>query len=107
MGSLVTIPAKVDSTTIPITVDFISQLVTGEALVSAEVTISVFSGVDAAADDLLSGVATLAQNTITQTITGGVAGVVYLLSFNGTTNFGNSVIIQGYLAITTLNPFQA
>ncbi len=103
--SFVVIQPKIQATTIPISVDFISQLVLGEALVSSDVTLSVFSGTDASPSSMLLGSSTLAQNTITQTFTGGVVGVVYLLNFAAGTNYGNSIVIQAYLAVLDQTPF--
>jgi len=103
--SFVVIPTKIQATTIPISVDFISQLVDGEALVSSDVTLSVFSGVDASPDSMLLGASSLLRNTITQTFTGGEIGVVYLLNFAAGTNYGNSIVIQAYLAVVDQTPF--
>lgn len=105
--SFVTLPSKDTSSTIPVTVDFISQLATGEAVTSVVVTASVFSGVDATPSAIISGAATLSQNSATQVITGGLAGVVYLLAFAATTNNANRLIIYAYLAVINSSPFTA
>lgn len=103
--SFVVISPKIQASTIPITVDFISQLDQGEALVSSDVTLSVFSGVDSSPDSMLLGASSLAQNSITQTFTAGEIGVVYLLNFAAGTNYGNSIVIQAYLAVIDQTPF--
>lgn len=105
--SFITLPAKLSTTTVPVQCDFSGQLISGEALTAATVTASVFVGVDATPSNIISGSASVSQNTVTQTITGGTVGVIYLLSFNGTTNLSNLIIINAYLAVTDTNPFQA
>jgi len=105
MSSNYVLPVKLSSTVVPIEVDFISQLQGDDAVVAIEVTVSVFSGVDANPDAILSGSPTIAQNRITQVITGGVVGVVYRLSFSATTFYGNNTIIYANLAITDTNSF--
>jgi hypothetical protein len=76
MASNYVLPVKLSSTVVPVEVDFISQLQGDDAVTAIEVTVSVFSGVDADPDAILSGSPTLAQNRVTQVITGGVVGVM-------------------------------
>jgi hypothetical protein len=106
MSSFIVIPSKITTTTVPVVCDFTSQLADGDAVTAVIVTASVFVGVDAAPEDIIDGAATLSQNVATQVITGGLAGVIYLLNFGATTSDGNNLIISAYLAVTDTNPFQ-
>lgn len=106
MSSFIVIPSKITTATVPVVCDFTSQLATGEAVTAVVVTASVFAGVDATPSNIISGVVTLAQNRATQIITGGTAGVVYLLNFGATTSNSNNLIISAYLAVTDTNPYQ-
>ena len=107
MSSYITLPIKITSATIPVECNFISQLASGEAVTSVVVTASVFAGVDANPSNIISGIVSLSQNVATQTITGGLAGVIYLLAFAATTNFSNNLIIYAYLSVTNSTPFIA
>lgn len=107
MASNLVIPPKNASAAYPLEVDFSSQLdiENNEAVVAIETSAAVFSGVDANPEDILDGLPTLAQNTVTQNLTGGVAGVVYIVGFNASTNLDNHLIIYAHLAVLSDNPF--
>jgi len=107
MSSYITFPVKVNTATIPLEVNFISQLSSGEAVTSVVVTASVFAGVDATPSSVISGTASLSQNTATQIVTAGTPGVIYLLAWAATTNLGNNLIIYGYLSVLNSTPFVA
>jgi len=106
MASTFEVPSKYADSTVPLVVDFISQLIDGEALVAATTSASVFNGTDPAPEDILLGSPDLAQNVVTQTITGGLVGVTYTVQFNGTTNLDNELIINVYVSVINSNPFQ-
>lgn len=104
--SFTTFPAKHVSANILLPFDFISVLSSGETLTSAEVTISVHSGVDAAAASMISGAASITGFIVSQLVIDGEIGVIYLLNCAVTTSLGNSLIIRGYLAVIDSNPYQ-
>ena len=107
MASYITLPTKINTTTLPTVCDFGSQLAAGEAVTACTVTCTVFVGTDANPSAVISGAATISQNIVTQIVTAGTPGVIYLLSFNATTNFSNYLIIYAYLAVTNSTPFLA
>jgi type IV secretory pathway VirB2 component (pilin) len=75
--TLFTVPSKDTSETIPIVFNFFDRLQYGETITGSVVSISVFSGTDANPSAMLSGVATNTSTTVTQAITGGIAGTIY------------------------------
>ncbi len=105
MSSYLVIPPKVTTATVPVECNFISQLAAGESVTAVVVTATVFAGVDAAPEDIIDGVVTLSQNTATQIITGGTAGVIYQLAFAATTSDDNNLIMYAYLAVLSSTPF--
>ncbi len=107
MASFVVVPPKFDSSTIDLPIDFISQLLVldDEALVAATVSCVVSSGTDPSPSSMLSGDPVLTQNVVTQTITGGLPGVIYTLGFNATTNLSNQLIIYVNLAVLSEDSF--
>lgn len=78
---------------------FAESLAAGETVSSATVTATVYSGTDASPSSIISGSATCSGSTATQTITGGVAGVVYLLVCVATSSASQAMVRQGYLAV--------
>lgn len=79
--------------------DFISQLAFGETISTQVVTATVWSGVDASPSSIISGSASASGTIVTQKITGGVSGVIYLLKCSITTSLGQTLILEGLLAI--------
>lgn len=106
--SIMVAPIKYVDENSKIVFDFASQLDIegGEALTGATCTCVVSSGVDPSPDDFLDGAASLNLNVVTQQLTGGLAGVIYLVNAAGTTNQGNLRIIQAYVGVLSNNPFQ-
>lgn len=79
--------------------DFISNLAEGETLASAALSVSVFSGVDPAPEDILSGSPVVEGTRVTQKFTGGVLGTTYrVLCMAGTCN-DQQISLAAYLAI--------
>lgn len=99
MGASVILPSKVVDDTIDITVDSSFLMATGEAATTAVVTATVFSGVDASPSSIVNGSATVSVNRVTQSITGGEPGVLYLLRFTIDTNQGNTYLLLAKLAV--------
>ncbi len=99
------IQSKLVNETVSIDFDFSSMLSIGETLVSGAVTVDVFSGLDNSPSSILDGSESLSGATISQDITGGVAGVIYVLNCAATTSKGQELILQGKLAVVSSNPF--
>jgi len=74
-------------------------LAAGEAISSATVTCAVWSGTDASPSSMISGSATVSSTTVTQTIVGGIAGNIYLLTITAVTSAGQTLKATSYLAI--------
>jgi len=83
----------------PVVFDFISKLASGETISTATVTASVYTGVDAAPASLVSGAAAISGTQVSQTLTGGVAGVIYQLNCSITTSLTKTLVLQGFLAV--------
>lgn len=83
----------------PVTFNFISVLAPGEAITGQSVTAAVYSGDDANPSGIISGAATHSDGVVSQELTGGVAGVIYQLVCQASTDLGNTYHIQSYLAV--------
>lgn len=83
--------------------DFVSSLATGETISTATCTASVFSGLDATPSGIISGVASISGTKATQKLTGGVNGTIYKVMMTITTSTSNTLVLSGYVAVTT-NP---
>lgn len=92
---------------LPYTVEFSDRLLVGETITTPVVNIQVFSGTDANPSAMLLGSPTLnaASDSILFTLTGGVAGVVYLIIVSGIISSGNLYIKTGHLAVVASDPF--
>ncbi|MGH7746159.1 MAG: hypothetical protein ACREQ5_15555, partial [Candidatus Dormibacteria bacterium] len=84
--------------------DYTSRLAPTETLSSAVVSASVYSGVDASPGGIISGSASVVGNAISQKITAGVPGTIYVLSCVATTSAGSTLTIQGYLPVLPSQP---
>lgn len=92
---------KAASETRIIIADLASAMNAGDALSSATVTCSLWSGVDASPSSVISGSATVSGTKVTQKVTGGVEGNIYILTFSGVTAATATVKATMYLAIVT------
>lgn len=81
--------------------DFISALQPGETIVSAVVTASVYSGIDADAAAILDAAPVCIGTVATQYITAGSSqvGNIYILLCKATSNLGKLYTMAGYLAV--------
>ena len=83
--------------------DFTPQLsITGDTFTGTPVvTVTVLVGVDPSPQNILSGSPSLSANSmqILQRITGGVAGVGYLLLFQWGTAKGNTLVEEGIIYV--------
>lgn len=93
--------AKVSSVDGSATFSFSDELAVGESLSSASVTATIYSGTDATPSGLLNGPATKSGGQVTQLLTGGVVGVVYLLTCTGLTSASETLVREGYLAVVS------
>lgn len=71
--------------------DFERQMAVGELITGAGCTASVLSGTDATPSAILSGPPTYAGTLVQQKLTGGVADVLYQLTFTATTSNGQTL----------------
>ena len=99
MGNRVIIPPKLAGTTYKQTFDFTSQLASSETISTKVVTAITYSGTDASPSAIINGSASVSGAIVTQSITGGVLGVIYELKCTITTNASQTLILTGYLAI--------
>lgn len=78
-----------------------------EIIIALVVTISVFSGTDPAPASVLLGPPTtdLTNTFAIFTLTGGVAGVIYVVSVLATGSIGTIALKTGYLSVIPNNPF--
>ena len=91
--------AKLAAETVIETFDFTSRLALAETISTAVTTATVYSGVDASPSAIVSGSATISGKTVTQAITGGVLGVVYLLKCQITTSLSQTLDLTAFLPI--------
>lgn len=80
--------------------DFALDLAIGETLSAASTTATCYSGSDTSPSSLISGSASVSGKQITQKIIGGVSGNVYLLTCTATTSLSQTLVREGYLAVT-------
>jgi hypothetical protein len=102
-GRRVDIPKKATETVVN-PFDFAASCEAGETLLSATVTAEVYSGVDAAPEDVIFGTATVSGTKAYQRLRGGVAGVTYALTCSVTTTGGQELDQTQYLTIITKVP---
>jgi len=107
MASYVTAPSKDYQTIIPWVVDCSSQLYDGETVTSAEVTCTVFAGLDTAPEDMITTDAEIDGNIVTQFVEGGEIGVVYLLALDIGTSLANVLKVYAYLSVIDETPMVA
>lgn len=102
----VILPVKDISETLPIPVNFSDMLQFGESISGASCVASLFSGTDGNPGAIVSGAATYTATTVTQTITGGLAGNTYTLAFLVTgTNSHNYVKVGQLSVINSSSPY--
>ena len=79
--------------------DFASILAPGESISSASTSAAVYSGIDSAPAAIISGGGAISGSKVSQKITGGVEGVVYLLTCTAYTTLANNLSLTGYQAV--------
>lgn len=90
---------KLQSATVNYAFDFSSMLAIGETPVSQSVTASVYSGVDASPSSIVNGSATYLNGIVTQSLTAGVAGVIYEVLCTMVTSASQTLKLSAYLAV--------
>ena len=98
MSRRVEMPAKIASEVKSYTCDF-SDLLGSETISTQTVTATVYSGTDSNPSAIISGSASKSGSIVTQLITGGVAGVIYDVTWAITTSGGQTLKKSGYLAV--------
>lgn len=96
--SRVTFEGKLANEIILETFDFTSRLTAAEAISTASVAATCYSGVDTASNQVV-GTATIAGKKVTQKIGGGVLGVTYVLKCTITTSLGQTLSLSAFLVI--------
>lgn len=81
------------------TVDFASRLAVGVTISTQVVTATVYSGTDASPSAIVSGSATASGTIVSQKLTAGTSGVVYLTTWTITTSDSQTVVMFGLLAV--------
>ena len=99
--SRLVLPAKAIGETVRYELDLLSQLATGETISTVTVTCSVFAGDDDAPEDLILGLPWYSSTRVYQRVTGGTAGVIYLLTATITTSLSQTLVMYAYLATLT------
>lgn len=99
MSSSFLIPSKLAAEDIIITTDFANLMVQGTTISSAAVTAVVYSGVDPAPNNIISGSATISGGEVSQKIIDGEEGCTYLLTFSATTSDAQIIRKQAFLTI--------
>ena len=99
MTRVVIIPSKRSDAQVPVHFPFADQLEFGETISGQVVTCVVFTGTDANPSAVLFGSPTMANNTVTQVVTGGVPGTIYQLVAMATTSNANMYSKGARLAI--------
>jgi hypothetical protein len=90
---------KLQHETITVKMDFTSRMEPGETVNTAIAQAVVSSGVDPSPADIISGIATVTNNIVSQVITGGLPGVIYKLSFSVRSSANNILINTAQLAV--------
>jgi hypothetical protein len=85
-------------------VDFSSYMGAGETISGVSANCVVWSGTDASPTSVLSGAPAAVGNVVKQLVTGGVAGVIYLVQLVATTSVGQILTIGGYLSVVAAQP---
>lgn len=97
--SRITLPPKLAGETAKVAFDFASLLASAETISTQVVTSTVYSGTDASPSALISGAASATGSIVTQSVTGGVVGVLYELLCTITTSATQTRQISAFLAV--------
>ena len=95
----ITLDPKLVGETVTETFDFTSRLAASETLSSPVVTAAVYSGTDATPSAVISGSASVSGQKVTQKVTAGTSGVVYLLTCTVSTSTSQTLLLEAFLAV--------
>lgn len=98
-GSRVVLPAKAVGETKDFVIDFVSQIARDEVIESATCSVSVYCGLDLTPNAMLVGEAFISGTRVTQRLTLGNRGVIYMVTCTITTDVMQIVTIKAYLAV--------
>lgn len=94
-------PSKRSGETVTLPFDFTAFLAVGETISSAFVTIRVYSGAaDPVVDSMISGSASISGKIVSQKVTAGVAGNIYVLICHATISGSQIIQLGGILALS-------
>lgn len=99
MTGRVVFPTKTVGESATLAFPFASRLGVGVTISTKVVTCTVYSGVDAAPANVISGAAGSSGSDVTQKVTGGVLGVIYYLLCTITTSDSQTLELAGFLAV--------
>lgn len=88
----------------PLVFDFSDQLVAGETISTAAVSMATYAGTDASPSGLLSGSETISGAKVTQALVGGEAGVIYSATCEITTSASRTINKVGLVAVIESAP---
>lgn len=94
-----TLCSKLVPEELTVEIDFLSRLKVGETLVTAASAIEAFSGTDALANLMLSGLPVISGTIVSQTVIGGEAGVIYRLAISVRSSANDVLINEAKLAV--------
>lgn len=98
-GGTQPLPVKRPGETGPAVFDFTSSMAASETISTQSVAASVYSGVDANPSAIISGAASASGKLVSQSITGGVSGVIYQLVCTITTSLSKTLQQSSYFAV--------
>lgn len=102
--SRIVLGTKFVGETRPYTFDFTSVLAVGETISTKAVVATVYSGTDSSPSSLISGAASNSGAVVSQKLTAGTAGVIYLLVCTITTSSSNTYLLSAFMAVIPTAP---
>jgi len=96
--------SKTTNETRLLTFDFSSFLGVSETITLAVASCVVWSGTDPSPVSMLSGGTSISGALVTQLVTGGLVGVLYVVQMVATTSLGQVLPISGYIAVVSGQP---
>lgn len=99
--SLLVLPAKSQAEDIPVTFNFLDQLVFGEVITGATITAVVYSGLDPNPSAIIADVPVIATPLVTVPIQNGVVGVIYTIVCTVVGSGTHVYTQEGRLAVIT------
>jgi hypothetical protein len=91
---------KAPSEVLPLSMDFARWLASGETISTCSWASSVYTGTDPNPSAMIQGAATITGTEVSQTVGGGLDGVVYLFSATITTSLGNTYVGRSILRVS-------